>query len=239
MRVAVIQPSYAPWLGYLSMMRDADVFIYYDDVQYDKNGWRNRNRVMVNDKIKWLTLSIDKASLGASLKGRSLMNVKLIDNMQFIGHKRLLETYYNSSRHIRLLDTLYPESMNSTIMLADSVIAHTECIVKLLRIETKRLRSSNFESYSSSDLFDDAMTPIEKKNRRLLSLLNKAGCTEYVSGEAARAYINEDLFMEHGISVVWNPYHGDGINLSVVHYLLERGPTDVVELLSNPRLKSD
>ena len=93
MRVAVIQPSYVPWLGYFSMMKDADLFIYYDDVQYDKNGWRNRNRVIVNERVKWLTLSIAKASLGASLKERNLMNVRLIDNKQFIGHNRLLEIY--------------------------------------------------------------------------------------------------------------------------------------------------
>ena len=167
------------------------------------------------------------------------MKVKLIDNMQFIGHKRLLEIYYSSSSYIRLLDELYPESMNSTIMLADSVIAHTEGIVKLLGIETNRLRSSQFESYNLKDLSADSITPIEKKNRRLLSLLKQVGCSEYVSGEAARAYINEELFLENGISVVWNSYKGDGINLSVVHYLLERGPTDVVRLLSDPRLKSD
>ena len=47
MKVAVIQPSYLPWLGYFYMMKYADLFIYFDDVQYDKNGWRNRNKILV------------------------------------------------------------------------------------------------------------------------------------------------------------------------------------------------
>ena len=43
--LAVLQPGYLPWLGFFDQMRRSDVFVYYDDVQFDKHGWRNRNRI--------------------------------------------------------------------------------------------------------------------------------------------------------------------------------------------------
>ena len=57
--ISIIQPSYIPWLGYLYMVRKSDIFVYYDNVQYDKGGWRNRNKVVCGDKVKWLSLSLD------------------------------------------------------------------------------------------------------------------------------------------------------------------------------------
>ena len=56
--LAVLQPGYLPWLGFFDQMRRADVFVYYDDVQYDKHGWRNRNRVKSPDGPVWLTVPI-------------------------------------------------------------------------------------------------------------------------------------------------------------------------------------
>ncbi len=232
MRVAVIQPSYAPWLGYISMMRHVDLFVYYDNVQYDKNGWRNRNRVLANGHVKWLTLSIDKTSLGSSLHERRLMNVKLASYGQFAEHRRLLEIYYKSEGYISLLETFYPDELNKNIFLADSVVAHTEHIAKLFDIKSDRIRSSMLDIKHSSDSIRLGVKSLEQKNARLLKVLKEVGCTEYVSGEAARAYLNEELFMQHGISVTWNPYKGDGLNLSVLHYALKYGTSYVLRLLS-------
>jgi hypothetical protein len=47
--LVVLQPGYLPWLGFFDQLRRADVFVYYDDVQYDKHGWRNRNRIKTQD----------------------------------------------------------------------------------------------------------------------------------------------------------------------------------------------
>ncbi len=231
MRIAVIQPSYAPWLGYIYMMRHVDLFVYYDSVQYDKNGWRNRNRVLANGRVKWLTLSIDKASLGSSLHDRRLLNVKLANYDQFAEHKRLLEIYYKGSNYINLLEDLFPRELSNSISLVDSVIAHTEYIANILDVNTRRIRSTSLELRDPIKRIEGEPTPLEQKNARLLKVLKQVGCTEYVSGEAARSYLNEQLFMQHGISVTWNPYKGDGLNLSVLHYALTYGATAVLDLI--------
>ena len=60
MRVSILQPSYVPWRGYFDQIRRVDLFIFYDDVQYDKRGWRNRNRIKTAQGVRWLTAPIDK-----------------------------------------------------------------------------------------------------------------------------------------------------------------------------------
>ena len=57
--LAVVQPNYIPWKGYFDLIDRADEFILYDDVQYTKNDWRNRNRIKTADGLRWLTISVD------------------------------------------------------------------------------------------------------------------------------------------------------------------------------------
>src|SRR6185437_11561587 len=58
MNCAILQPSYIPWRGYFHQIRKADIFVFYDDVQYDHHGWRNRNRIKTRDGVKWLTIPL-------------------------------------------------------------------------------------------------------------------------------------------------------------------------------------
>src|SRR2546428_2852818 len=62
--VAILQPGYLPWIGFFDQMRRADVFVYYDDVQYDKHGWRNRNRIKTQTGPLWLTVPVHHSGLG-------------------------------------------------------------------------------------------------------------------------------------------------------------------------------
>ena len=66
MRVAIHQPQYLPWLGYLAKWAAADLFIFLDIVQYEKNGWQNRNRIKTRDGARWLTVPV-RAHLGAPI----------------------------------------------------------------------------------------------------------------------------------------------------------------------------
>src|SRR5690349_21530552 len=55
-KVVVLQSNYIPWKGYFDLIHDADCFVFYDDVQYTKNDWRNRNRIIMPGGPKWLTI---------------------------------------------------------------------------------------------------------------------------------------------------------------------------------------
>ena len=67
MRLAIHQPHYLPWLGYLAKWASADVFVFLDTVQYEKNGWQNRNRIKTRDGAHWLTVPVH-ARLGAPIR---------------------------------------------------------------------------------------------------------------------------------------------------------------------------
>ena len=58
MKVAIHQPQYLPWLGYLAKWAAADVFVFLDTVQYEKNGWQNRNRIKTAAGAVWLTVPV-------------------------------------------------------------------------------------------------------------------------------------------------------------------------------------
>jgi hypothetical protein len=58
MTAVVLQSSYIPWRGYFDLIHDADVFVFYDDVQYTVNDWRNRNRIKTANGVVWLTIPV-------------------------------------------------------------------------------------------------------------------------------------------------------------------------------------
>ena len=83
--VAILQPGYLPWLGFFDQMQQADVFVYLDDVQFDKHGWRNRNRIKTpNGQASWLTVPIRHRG-----KGKPLINEIEIDEQSRWGRKHI------------------------------------------------------------------------------------------------------------------------------------------------------
>src|ERR1700733_12005565 len=61
MNCAILQPSYLPWRGYFHQIQKADLFVFYDDVQYDRHGWRNRNRIKTRSGPAWLTIPLESS----------------------------------------------------------------------------------------------------------------------------------------------------------------------------------
>ena len=93
----VLQPGYLPWLGFFDQMRRADVFVYYDDVQFDKNGWRNRNRVKSTDgRPCWLTVPVRHRG-----EGRPAINRIGIDRRAPWARKHVgtLRQHYSAAPH--------------------------------------------------------------------------------------------------------------------------------------------
>lgn len=231
MKVAVIQPSYLPWLGYFYMMKYADLFLYLDDVQYDKNGWRNRNKILVNNTEKWITLPVKKSSFDS--KDAKMLNAITINgNSHIIGceHKRILGIHYKKSKFLNLLESAYSKEIFSNNLLADVVISQTEYFRELLSIPTKTARSSNI-NYKES--VTNIINPIHRKNHNLLGLLKQVDATEYISGVSAQNYLDTDLFERNNIKVTWNSYIPKIENgyLSIIHHLLTSGQNNVLEFL--------
>lgn len=191
MKCVILQPSYIPWRGYFHQIYLADVFVFYDDVQYDKRGWRNRNRIKTHAGPRWLTIPVH--SKGSQTEQTPINSIRINwDQPWNSQHWQTLRQAYSKAPHFEqyapLLESFYTQRPE---LLADFAIDLTVALARTLGITgTEFLRSSSLAVTGS-------------KTDRLLNLLHLLGASEYISGPAARAYLEEDQFRASGITLTY------------------------------------
>ena len=185
--LAVLQPGYLPWLGFFDQMRRADIFVYYDDVQYDKNGWRNRNRIKSpKGEPHWLTVPARVKSLGQRILETE------IDNRQPWAKKQTgtIRQFYSKAPFLK---RYLPELEELLLgrewgLLFDLDAAVIELICSWLKLKR--------EVWRSSELGIEG-----ERSERLLKICQRFGADRYLSGNAAREYLDVDLFARNSIEV--------------------------------------
>lgn len=191
MRCVILQPSYIPWRGYFDLIHRADVFVFYDDVQYDKNGWRNRNRIKTPKGTKWLTIPVPQRGI---VSGKIPINaVTPIGDSWAREHFETLQRSYAEAPYFEE-EWLWSLYADPSPFLADFTIATTIEIAAHLGIrDTRFLRSSDLHATGH-------------KTDRVINVLREAGATHYLSGPAARDYIEPEKFADAGIELEWMTY---------------------------------
>jgi hypothetical protein len=194
MNCVILQPSYIPWRGYFHQIYKADVFIFYDDVQYDKNGWRNRNRIKTRNGPLWLTIPM--LHRGSVSEHIPILDMH-IDWSKDWARKHWLsiqQAYSKSPYFEQYASELEPFFQRKDELLVDFTIDLTIVIARMLGIkETRFLRSSTYNTSSA-------------KTGRLVELLTQVGATHYISGPAARDYLDEGQLARVGISLEYMVY---------------------------------
>lgn len=192
LKVAVIQSNYLPWKGYFDIINDADLFVFYDDVQFTKNDWRNRNRIKTSSGITWLTVPT-----GASIN-RLIFEVVLSDKSWQAKHWSQLKQHYSRAPHFRRYEAFFEDVYlgHSWERLSD---LNQHLIVFIAR-EFLGIRTRMEDSRR--------IAPTGAKLERLIDLLKKVGAERYISGPSARAYIDESRFVDCGIELVYKDYSG-------------------------------
>jgi len=192
--VVILQPSYIPWRGYFDQIRRADLFIFYDDVQYDKHGWRNRNQIKTAQGKQWLTIPVHSKGV---TEGIAIKDVR-IDWSKPWGknHLKALTFAYNKSPYFKdyypLLEAFYDRRDEC---LADFTIETTILLSRELDITSTRfLRSSELPGIDGV------------KTDRLIQILKQVGAKHYISGPSARDYIEQEKFDRAGISLEYIKY---------------------------------
>jgi hypothetical protein len=194
MKCVILQPSYIPWRGYFHLIQKADVFIFYDDVQYDKHGWRNRNLIKGPHGPQWLTIPV--ASRGAVSQRIPISEVRIVWDRDWARvHWGTLCACYAKAPYFRqYADFLEPFYTQRPELLADYTIEMTVTLARQLGIEhTQFVRSSSLGVGGA-------------RTERLIKLLAHVGATHYVSGPSARDYMEERLFDEAGITLEYMEY---------------------------------
>ena len=195
MNVVILQPSYIPWRGTFDLIRKADLFVFYDDVQYDKHGWRNRNQIKTTQGKQWLTIPVHSRGV---TDGIAIKDVKIDQSKPWQkSHLKALTFAYRKApyfeEYLPLLESFYGQEDE---FLADFTIALTESLTRYLNIRhTRFLRSSTISGIEG------------QKTDRLIQILKHVGATHYISGPSARAYIEEEKFQQAGITLEYMKYN--------------------------------
>ena len=196
MKCVILQPSYIPWRGYFHQIYKADTFIFYDDVQFDKNGWRNRNIIKTSQGSQWLTIPV--RTKGAVSHGLPINRIPIAwDKPWNLHHWRGIQMAYKKAPffkdYIEFFEQMYAPHEE---WLADFTIQSTIEIARLLGIQhTHFLKSSEIPGITG------------EKTDRLIQILNSVGADHYISGPAAKAYIEEEKFHHAGIKLEYMHYN--------------------------------
>ncbi len=195
MKCVILQPSYIPWRGVFEQIYEADLFIFYDDVQYDKRGWRNRNLIKTPNGPLWLTIPV--YSHGAQVEHTPINQIGICwDEAWNQKHWKSIQTSYSRAPFFSKLAPLLEEKYAShPILLADFTVDLTIALANELGIShTRFMRSSHLEGIQGT------------KTDRLLAILQRVGATQYISGPSARDYIDFEKFRQASISLEFMEY---------------------------------
>jgi hypothetical protein len=191
-KVAIVQSNYIPWKGYFDLIASVDEFIIFDEVQYTRRDWRNRNKIKTSQGIQWLTVPVQ-------VKGKYLQKISetKIDGADWIDkHWKSLELNYGKAPHFELISNwLKPLYYVSDGYLSKLNVAIISGICNFLDINTRIYNSNSFQL-------------MDNKSERLAHICEQRGADKYVSGSSAKNYLEEKFFLDRGIRIEWMNYSG-------------------------------
>ena len=195
MNVVILQPSYIPWRGYFDQIRRADVFVFYDDVQYDKHGWRNRNQIKTTQGKQWITIPVHSKGV---TDGINIKDVRIDWSKSWRKkHLNALTFAYSKAPFFESyqpwLESVYNREDE---FLADFTISTTVELARMLGItDTRFMRSSELPNLRGD------------KTDRVIDVLERVGATHYICGPSASSYMEPEKFDEAGIPFEYMEYN--------------------------------
>ena len=192
-KIAIIQSNYIPWKGYFDFINMVDEFILYDDMQYTKRDWRNRNKIQTEQGLKWLTIPVE-------VKGKyhqKINETKISDYRWGKKHWVMLKQNYSKSPYFKEYKDIFEELYLNCDEEYLSQINYKFIIVicNILGITTKIRWSSE-------------LNLIDGQTERLLGICKDCNADIYLSGPTAKGYFDEKLAKKENIKVEWMIYSG-------------------------------
>jgi hypothetical protein len=224
MTTVILQPGYLPWLGYFDLMSRADTFVILDDVQYTVRDWRSRNRIKTPDGVMWLTIPVQAKGVR-----EKLIKDVAVDNSQLWQRKHLknLESFYKKAPYFDEIRTLINGIYEKTFtFLIDVDMTFILKVREYLSLEADIVFSSEIPSHG-------------EKDERLLSICKAINTTLYLTGDAAKDYLRQQIFSAQEITVEWQNYQHPYYNqlwleragfishLSIIDLLFNHGPASL------------
>jgi len=192
-KIAILQSNYIPWKGYFDLIRMVDEFILYDDMQYTRRDWRNRNKIKTANGVVWLTIPVE-------VKGKYFqkINETVISEPGWAkDHWATLKQFYSKAKYFKEYKDRFESFYLTTNEIYLSKVNYELIVIinDILGVKTKISWSGDYKL-------------VDGKTERLLDLVLQAGGAEYISGPAAKDYIVDSLFDDAGVKLSWMDYSG-------------------------------
>lgn len=190
-KIAILQSNYIPWKGYFDLINMVDVFVLYDDAQYTRRDWRNRNKIKSPQGLKWLSIPIES-------KGKYFQKInetKVSNESWAEKHWQSIKLCYSRSKYFDaykdFFESIYFNCNEKS--LSEINYKYIAAICELMDIKTKIKWSSDYEL-------------VEGKTERLLDICEQEKASIYISGPAAKDYLNLSLAAQMEINIEWMDY---------------------------------
>ena len=217
-KIAIIQSNYIPWKGYFDIIKKVDVFVLLDDVQYTRRDWRNRNLIKTPQGLQWLTIPVD-------VKGQfeiKINEVMVADEQWPKDHWNKIKQAYSKALFFKEFGQLIEEAYLQLNEKSLSKINY--CFIKLI---------NSILAIDTPVFWSHYFAVSDEKSTRLVEICQQLKADCYVSGPAAKSYLNEEIFTNQGIQVEWMSYlgyqpyrqlHGDFVHgVSVLDLIFNEG----------------
>jgi len=192
-KCAIVQSNYIPWKGYFDLIGMVDEFLLFDDMQFTRRDWRNRNLIKTPHGLQWLTIPV-------KVKGnyhQKIKDTEIVDSRWAKKHWDTIMAHYAKAPYFKeykdFFQHLYMKS--SSKFLSEINYGFLSALCKLLEINTPIRWSMDYHL-------------VDGKTERLVDLCSKVRADMYLSGLSAKGYIAEDLFTANGIDLKFMDYSG-------------------------------
>ena len=200
MRIGALQPGYLPWLGFFDQILNTDLFVLYDDMQYNRYSWRNRNYIKgPNGKI---LLSIPVLhEWGKKINEVSIDNSKnwRTKHLKSIQHSYRSAPFFN--KYIVFFNKLFRKNWERLNDLDVEIILY---VVEELGIKTRLIQSSEIgleKNFSGKD-----PNETDFKTERIITCMKELNADEFYEGAAGKNYINESMLRKESIKLIFQDY---------------------------------
>lgn len=190
MKVGIIQSNFLPWRGYFDFIREVDLFIIHDDLQYTKGDWRNRNKIKTPRGAEWITVPVHYHQTSQLIEETTIDNSKPWARGML---NRIQNSYQKAPHFERYFSHLCDLLLEPAASISDLNLRLIKWICSHLEIKTPIAFSRQFH-------------PQGAKTERLIGILKQAKATTYLSGPAAKAYLEPELFEQAGIRLEYKVY---------------------------------
>jgi hypothetical protein len=190
-KVAICQSNYIPWKGYFSMINRVDEFVLYDEMQFTKNDWRNRNIIKTGQGLQWLSIPVKVSGLF----GQKINESEVANQIWRKKHWKTICQNYSKAAYFHQYKTQFEELYleDNETFLSQINYKFIVLVCEILNIDTNLSWSKDYEI-------------VGEKSERVLNICCQLGATTYISGSAAKDYLDESIFKDRNIEINWMDY---------------------------------